>query len=215
MLMLEEARDRGQKAFGETCPQYLVLNSDRYMLEGKEPTKYVLNPPLRDKVDTEQLWQGLYDDVLGVVSSDHCPYRFQGQKASAEAFYEVPNGLPGVETRLMLLHHFGVATGRISLRRMVGLLAESPAKLFGLHPRKGEIRVGADADIVLFDPSRTVTIAPESCHSNTDYTPYDGIHVQGAPVMTILRGETVIENGVFKGMAGQGQFILRSAFSAS
>jgi dihydropyrimidinase len=212
LRMVRGARSHGNPVFGETCPQYLVLDERVYLLPHPEPAKYVLNPPLRSEADVMSLWEGLGDGTLQVVSSDHCPYSFKGQKAARATFTEVPNGLPGVETRLILLYHYGVTTGRLSLNRLVDIVASTPARMFGLYPRKGEIRVGADADIVIFDPEKRFTITASQSHSNVDYSPYEGTEVQGWPVLTMLRGQVVGEEGIFKGRPGQGRLLRRQAF---
>ncbi|MCL4514520.1 MAG: dihydropyrimidinase [Firmicutes bacterium] len=206
------ARARGLSVFGETCPHYLLLSSDRYRLPNLEAAKFVVNPPLREACEQAKLWSGLGTGVLQVVSSDHCPFKFAGQKALGRTFEEIPTGLPGIETRLTLLYSFGVGTGKLSLGRFVDLVAEMPAKLFGLYPKKGKLAVGADADLIVFDPEERVELSPAVLHQNIDYSPYEGLELRGYPVLTMLRGEVIVERGKFLGRLGYGRFVPRNTF---
>jgi len=208
---VRDARDRGSMAFAETCPQYLFLSLDD-MGNGFEGAKFVCSPPLRTPEHQDQLWTGLQKDDLQVVSTDHCPFDFHGQKDLGRGdFRKVPNGLPGVEDRVDLLHDGGVVGGRFSRERWVDLVSTGPAKLFGMYPRKGSITVGADADLVVYDPNRTRVISAEAHHMDVDYSCYEGRSVQGASDVVLSRGSVVVRNGEFTGRKGHGQFIRRAA----
>ncbi len=212
--MVTEARDRGLPAHAETCPQYLFLSYDNYEEPGFDGAKYVMSPPLRDKATQDQLWRGLAYNDLQVISTDHCPFCMKEQKElGLNDFSKIPNGAPGIETRMSLVYDGGVRAGRISLNRFVELTSTSPAKIFGLFPRKGTIAPGSDADIVIFDPNRTITLAASTLHMNVDYNPYEGRQVTGATDTVLSRGRLVIENGVFVGRAGGGSFLKRAARS--
>ena len=207
---VREARDRGSKAFAETCPQYLFLSLDD-MGHGFEGAKFVCSPPLRSRDHWEELWRGLVKDDLQVVSTDHCPFDFEGQKELGRGdFRKIPNGLPGVEDRLDLLHDGGVVGGRISRERWVEIVSTAPAKLFGMYPRKGAIAVGSDADIVIYDPARKHTISAETHHMDVDYSCYEGREVQGMSQIVMSRGSVVVRDGEFTGRKGAGRFIKRS-----
>jgi len=207
---VREARDRGSMAFAETCPQYLFLSLDD-MGHGFEGAKFVCSPPLRSRDHWEELWRGLVKDDLQVVSTDHCPFDFEGQKELGRGdFRKIPNGLPGVEDRLDLLHDGGVVGGRISRERWVEIVSTAPAKLFGMYPRKGAIAVGSDADIVIYDPARKHTISSETHHMDVDYSCYEGREVQGMSQIVMSRGSVVVRDGEFTGRKGAGRFIKRS-----
>jgi dihydropyrimidinase len=209
--IVTEARDRGLSAYAETCPQYLFLSYDNYEEPGFDGAKYVMSPPLREKAKQGALWRGLKFNDLQCVSTDHCPFCMKEQKElGRNDFSKIPNGAPGIETRMSLLYDGGVRTGRISLNRFVELTSTSPAKIFGLFPRKGTIAPGSDADIVVFDPNRTVTISARSLHMRVDYNPYEGRQVTGATETVLSRGRVVIENGRFVGRAGSGTFLKRA-----
>jgi dihydropyrimidinase len=210
--MVTEARDRGLPAYAETCPQYLFLSYDNYEEPGFDGAKYVMSPPLRDKAKQAQLWRGLAFNDLQCISTDHCPFCMKEQKElGLNDFSKIPNGAPGIETRMSLVYDGGVREGRISLNRFVELTSTSPAKIFGLFPRKGTIAPGSDADIVVFDPNRTVTLSAKTLHMKVDYNPYEGRRVTGAADTVLSRGRLVIEDGVFVGRAGRGSFLKRSA----
>lgn len=207
------ARENNQPVWVETCPQYLMLNNDRY--ESEDALKYVLSPPLRDKAESEKLWKGLADGSIDTVATDHCSFTYAEQKQlGAKDFTKTPNGIPGVETRMPLMFSEGVIAGRITPNQFVSLTSYEPAKLFGLYPQKGHLGCGADADLVLFDPNKKQTIRHDSLHDNADYTPYESIACQGWPLMTFSRGKLVAYDGEFTGEAGDGQFIHRQPFSA-
>ena len=206
------ARDRGLPAYAETCPQYLFLSYANYEEPGFEGAKYVMSPPLRAAGNEEKLWRGLAGNDLQAISTDHCPFGMKEQKELGRGdFSKIPNGAPGIETRMSLVYDGGVREGRISLNRFVELISTSPAKIFGLFPRKGTIAPGSDADIVIFDPNRTVTLAAKTLHMKVDYNPYEGRRVTGAADTVLSRGRVVIENGQFAGRAGQGSFLKRRA----
>jgi dihydropyrimidinase len=205
------ARDRGAQAFAETCPQYLFLSLDD-LGNGFEGAKFVCSPPLRPKdPHWEELWKGLVKDDLQVVSTDHCPFDFEGQKELGRGdFRKVPNGLPGVEDRVDLLHDGGVIGGRMSRERWVEVISTAPAKMFGMYPRKGAIVVGADADLVVYDPNAKRTISAKSHHMDVDYSCYEGREVHGRSDVVLSRGSVIVRDGQFTGRKGHGQFIRRS-----
>ncbi|HUQ44903.1 MAG TPA: dihydropyrimidinase [Candidatus Limnocylindria bacterium] len=207
---VRDARDRGSQAFAETCPQYLFLSIDD-MGNGFEGAKFVCSPPLRSADHQDELWTGLIKDDLQLVATDHCPFDFHGQKDLGKGdFRKVPNGLPGVEDRLDLLHDGAVVGGRMSKERWVEIVSTSPAKLFGMYPRKGSISIGADADIVIYDPNRKHTISAKTHHMDVDYSCYEGREVQGGSDIVLSRGSVVVRNGEFTGKKGAGRFIKRS-----
>src|SRR5688500_921994 len=179
--MVTEARDRGLHAFAETCPQYLFLSYDNYEEPGFAGAKYVMSPPLRPKETQDRLWRGLAFNDLQAISTDHCPFCMKEQKTLGEGdFSKIPNGAPGIEPRMSLVYDGGVRSGRISLNRFVELTSTAPAKICGLFPRKGTIAPGSDADIVIFDPEKTITLSAATLHMKVDYNPYEGRQVTGA-----------------------------------
>jgi dihydropyrimidinase len=214
---VKEARDRGIDVYAETCPQYLVLDETRYKEPDWNGAKYVMSPPLRTKESNEALWMGLKGGDLQVVATDHCPFDFKGKKDmfGKDDYKKIPNGAPGIETLLMVVHSEGVAKGRISLERMVDVLSTGTARMFGLKD-KGEIAVGKDADIVVFNPQQKFTITQSKLHMNVDYTPYEGMEITGMPSSVYSRGKRVARwNGKqmeFVGEAGRGRFIKRAPF---
>jgi dihydropyrimidinase len=204
------ARDRGTAAFAETCPQYLFLSLDD-LGNGFEGAKYICSPPLRTKDHWDELWKALVKDDLQVVSTDHCPFDFEGQKEMGRGdFRKVPNGLPGVEDRVDLLHDGGVVAGRITRERWVEVISTAPARLFGMYPRKGSISVGADADLVIYDPNRRRTISASTHHMAVDYSCYEGRTVQGASDVVLSRGSVIVRDGEFTGRKGHGRFVRRA-----
>ena len=207
---VREARDRGVPAFAETCPQYLFLSYDNYEEPGFEGAKYVMTPPLREKWNQAELWKGLRMDDLQVISTDHCPFCMKEQKElGRDDFSKIPNGAPGVEHRVPLIYNGGVVENRLSLNRFVELTSTAAAKMFGLFPRKGTIAVGSDADIVVFDPVREQTISASTHHMNVDYSAYEGKTIKGVVETVLARGRVVIEEGEYKGKAGDGRFLKR------
>ncbi|MGZ5475956.1 MAG: dihydropyrimidinase [Thermoanaerobaculia bacterium] len=209
------ARDMGVPAYAETCPQYLFLDYSLYEKPGFEGAKYVMTPPLREKWNQEKLWRGLQMNDLQVVSTDHCPFCFKDQKElGKDDFSKIPNGGPGVEHRMSLVYNGGVAGGRISVNRFVEITSTSPARIFGLFPRKGTIAVGSDADIVIFDPNEEMTISAKTHHMNVDYSCYEGMPVKGVTKSVLSRGRVVIDEGKYTGKPGQGQFLKRGLFNS-
>jgi dihydropyrimidinase len=215
-----EARDRGLPAYAETCPQYLFCSEDE--LRGKplgegegsfEGAKFVCTPPLRPKHHHDHLWRGLRNHDLQVVSTDHCPFCMKDQKELGRGdFSKIPNGMPGIETRLHLLYE-GVREGKISLNRFVEITATAPAKIFGLYPQKGTLAVGADADVVVWDPEKRFDLSHQSLHMRADYAVFEGKTVIGAPSQVLARGELIVDDDKAVGRKGRGQFVRRSTFA--
>jgi dihydropyrimidinase len=204
-----EARDAGQNVFAETCPQYLYLTLDDLARPGFEGAKFVASPPLRTADHAAALWRGLRTNDLAVVSTDHCPFCFKEQKELGRAdFSKIPNGIPGVEHRMDLLHQ-GVVSGQITLPRWVETCSTTPARMFGLYPRKGTIAAGADADIVVYDPAARQTLSAATHHMNVDYSAYEGMEITGKVAVAISRGQVVVADGEFRGPAGHGRFLSR------
>ncbi len=206
------AHGRGQRIYAETCPQYLYLTAEDLGHDGYEGAKCVCSPPPRDRQNQEAVWRALAHNVFSVFSSDHAPFSYDdvhGKKLNGkeQKFQYIPNGIPGLETRLPLLFSGGVASGRISLHQFVALTSTQPAKLYGLYPRKGSIMIGADADIALWDRDLEVRISNDRLHHAVDYTPYEGRTVTGWPVMTFSRGRLVSQDFEFLGRAGEGEFM--------
>ena len=209
---VQAARARQKYVYAETCPHYLTLDNSMYDQDGFEGAKYVLTPPLRDKWHQEELWNGLRRNDLQVVSTDHCAFRFSDQKTlGVNDFSKIPNGGPGIENRLSLLYTHGVASGLMDLNRLVEIFSTTPAKLFGLFPRKGTIAVGTDADIVVFDPDAETVISAQTHHMNVDYNLYEGMKVKGVPEVVIANGRVVVEDGKYTGISAGGRFLKRSA----
>jgi dihydropyrimidinase len=209
---VKQARDMGLPAYAETCPQYLFLSYDDYEKPGFEGAKYVMSPPLREKWNQDALWKGLQKNDLQVVSTDHCPFCMNDEKQKPlgkDDFSKIPNGAPGIETRLYLLWE-GVRQGRIDMHRFVELVSTSPAKMFGLWPKKGTVAVGSDGDLVLWDPEKEVTLSAKTHHMKVDYNPYEGRVVKGGPAVVLSRGEVVVDHGEWKGKKGRGQFVKRT-----
>ncbi|MBX7081925.1 MAG: dihydropyrimidinase [Nannocystaceae bacterium] len=211
-----EARDRGLPAYAETCPQYLFFSEDdlRGTPEDEfEGAKFVCTPPLRPKHHHDHLWRGLANYDLQVVSTDHCPFCMKDQKELGRGnFAKIPNGMPGVETRLYLLWE-AVREGKLSMNRFVEISSTAPAKIFGLYPRKGTLAIGADADVVVWDPEKRHTISAKTLHMRVDYSPLEGRQFVGAPSLVMQRGRTLVKDGTFLGKAGQGQFLRCGTFS--
>jgi dihydropyrimidinase len=183
---------------------------------GFEGAKYVFSPPVREKWHQEKLWAGLQQNDLQVVSTDHCPFNFKGQKELGKNdFTKIPNGGPGIENRVQLLYDGGVNEGRISLNRWIELISTAPAKLFGMYPRKGTIAVGSDADIVIWDPEKKLTISAKTHHMNVDYSMFEGKKIKGNAETVLSRGEVIVKDNKFKGKAGRGQFVKRAAFAGA
>ena len=207
---VRRARRRGLPVYAETCPHYLLLSDKALRSPDFEGAKYVCSPPLRPVSHQEPLWEGLSSGDLQLVSTDHAPFNFSGQKEMGRGdFSKIPNGMPGVEWRMSLLYHFGVLQNRISLNRWVEITSTNAARMFGLYPQKGEIAPGSDADLVIFDPEREQTLTAEAQVTNCDYNPYEGWTLRGVPETVLLRGETVARSGKFVGRAGMGRFLRR------
>ncbi len=219
MEQIAWARNRGLPIHAETCPQYLFLSTEDFSRPGWEGTKYICSPPPRDPGNADHLWRGIQNGIFQLISSDHCPYRMEGPGGRIESagelhFHKISPGLPGIETRLPLMFSEGVTKGRISLQEFVAITATNAAKLYGLHPRKGTIAVGSDADLVLWDAEREVDITHDQLHDNGDYTPYEGRHCKGWPVLTMSRGTVVWRDGEVLGKPDHGQFLHRELSSA-
>ena len=210
---IQLAREKGWNVWGETCTQYFFVDYTFLERPDFEGAKYVYTPPPRDKANQEVLWNAVRTDVLSAISTDHCAFLWDGQKTiGKDDFSKIPNGGPGLENRLQMIHEFGVRGGRISLNRMVELLSTNPAKLFGLYPRKGTIAVGSDADIVVFDPEKRVTISASTHHSKSDYNLFEGTEVAGTPELVLLRGNVLVEGDELVVQPGIGQFVARAKF---
>jgi dihydropyrimidinase len=207
-----EARQNDWPVAGETCTHYLTLGPELYDKPDFEGAKAVLTPPLREESHRKALWRGLRNGTLGVVSSDHCPFCFVGQKDMGKHdFRAIPNGGAGIEHRMILMYSEGVRAGQISLEQFVDLTATTPAKTFGMFPRKGHLNVGADADIVVLDPSGTTRISAETQNMAVDYSLWEGWTVPGRFERVYSRGELLVEDGRFVGRIGHGSFLARSA----
>jgi dihydropyrimidinase len=214
---IARAQARGVKVWGETCPQYFVLGAADMDRPGFEGAKFMCSPAPRDAASPAALWQDVRAGTLDIVSSDHCGFSYEGTRGKKihgdnAPFPAVPNGIPGLATRLPLVFSEGVAAGRIDLNTFVRLTATNPAKLFGLYPRKGTLAPGADADIVLWDPARRVTIDNAMLHHAIDYTPYQGMEIRGWPVATIARGRVVMRDGRVQAEPGEGRFLARGPY---
>ncbi|MBV9364261.1 MAG: dihydropyrimidinase [Solirubrobacterales bacterium] len=207
------ARSRGWRTWGETCVQYLFIDESRLEEPDFAGAKYVYTPPPRPVKNHEHLWSALRTGVLSAVSTDHCPFRWSDQKTlGRDDFSKIPNGGPGVENRLHMLHHFGVRQGRLTMNQLVDLCCTQPARLFGLFPRKGTIAAGADADIVVWDSEKPLTLSAATHHSNVDYNLYEGTEVIGAPEVVLVRGQVVVDHDELVAAPGAGQFLRRARF---
>lgn len=219
---LASARARGIKVIGETCPQYLFFTEDEYMRE--DGSKWICSPPMRKKEDNERLWQSLENDEIKVFSTDHCPFFYDGtQSISYEGqqiaiagkelgkddFTKIPNGLPGVGDRMIMLWTYGVGEGRLTENQFVALTSTNAAKIFGLYPNKGQIAVGSDADIVIWDTERSLSYGVDYSHHRTDHNLYEGMEVKGFPEKVLLRGKMIVDGVAWKGKKGSGKFIKR------
>ena len=211
---IKQARDMGLPAYAETCPQYLFLSYEDYERPGFEGAGYVMSPPLREKWNQVALWKGLAKNDLQVVSTDHCPFCMNEppqKQLGKDDFSKIPNGAPGIETRLMLLWDGGVRTGRIDAHKFVEITSTNPARMFGLWPRKGTVAVGSDGDLVIWDPDKEVTLSARTLHMRVDYNPYEGRVIKGAPAAVLSRGDVIVDHGQFKGGKGRGQFVKRQS----
>jgi dihydropyrimidinase len=217
--VIRRARGEGKKIYAETCPQYLLLSKEELDRPGLEGAKWICSPPLRERSDQQALWQGLALGDLQVISSDHAPYAFdaKGKLVAGEksTFKQIPNGVPGLHWRLPVLFDAMVSQGRFDANRFVAWTATEPAKIYGLHPRKGSIAIGADADIAIWDPERKVTVADAMVQDRTGYTPFAGRTVEGWPLTVLRRGEVIVAEGELSAAAGSGRFLPRTAGSAA
>ncbi len=215
---IQEARDAGLKIYSETCPQYLLFTEDKYKEPDWNGAKYVMSPPLRTEESNQALWRGLESGDIQVVATDHCPFNFKGVKDmfGKDDYKKIPNGAPGIETLLMVMHSEGVKKGKITIEKMVDVLSTGTARMFGLKD-KGEVEVGKDADLVVFDPEQKFTITQKKLHMNVDYTPFEGLEVTGMPSLVYSRGKKVAEwkdgQVQFTGRNGWGRFVKRAPFS--
>lgn len=214
---IARAQARGLKVWAETCPHYLTLTAGDLDRPGFEGAKFVFGPPARTKADQEALWGYIRRGVIDVVSSDHSPTRFDDPKGKKVAgddapFDKIPNGIPGLAARLPVLFTEGVSKGRIDAPTFVRLVSTNAAKLFGLFPRKGTIAIGSDADFVIFDPQKSVTLTNALMHHGGDYTPYEGYRTQGYPIATYVRGELIFDGENVVGLPGHGRFLARGPY---
>ena len=216
---IRAARGRGLKVFAETCPQYLFMTGKDVDKPGIEGAKWMCSPPPRTEADQEAIWQGLALGDLQVISSDHAPYAFDAtgklMAGPNPTFKQIANGMPGIEARLPVLFDAMVSKGRLGLQKFVELTATAPAKIYNLHPRKGSIAIGADADIVLWDPKRQVTLADSTMHDGARYTPYAGRTVTGWPVTVMRRGEVIVRDGKLSAKPGSGTWLPRAGGAAA
>lgn len=208
------AKERGVLAFGETCPQYLVLNESYLKNSSEESVKYICSPPLRTKADQEVLWKEIKLGSISTIGSDHASHPFiNGKDKGINDFTKAPNGLPGIESTLLLLHHYGVCKGKISLPKLVEITSKNTAEIFGLYPKKGNLNVGSDGDIVIFDPSKSSVISEKTQKQGTEYNVYDGMEVQGYIDYVLSRGEVIVQDNEIIGKSGRGKYLYRSKFS--
>ena len=210
---VERARAAGERCYGETCPQYLLLDDTVFAKPGFEGAAYVCSPPIRPtgRGHHEALWRGLATGILDTVGTDHCPFTMEQKRLGLDDFTRIPGGLPGIEDRLQLLYTYGVCEGRLDLQRMVAVGSTNPARIFGLYPRKGEIAVGSDADLVLYDPTTTSVRSARSHHSKCDRNPYEGFAVKGSPTHVIVGGRVCFADGKLDVERGAGRFLPRAA----
>ena len=204
------AQERKQNVIAETCPQYLLLDEEKYLESNNAGLKYVLTPPLRNKSNQPPLWEALKNGEISVVATDHCPFDWRlRKKLASNDFTKCPNGLPGIETRIPLMFSEGVMKKKISMERFVEVNCTNPAKIMGLYPQKGTISIGSDADIVIINPNKKLKLSNSILHQNVDYTPYEGMDIEGYPVLTMSRGKIIVKDNVFVGQKGNGRFIKR------
>jgi dihydropyrimidinase len=219
LAAIRAAQTRGQKVFAETCPQYLLLGAEDLDKPGLEGAKWMFSPPARDAEDRAAIWRGVQNGTFQMVTSDHAPYRFDDSGKLAKGpqpdFKQIANGIPGIELRLPLLFSEGVQKGRIDLQRFVELACTNPARIYGLHPRKGTIAIGSDADLAIWDPERTVEVTDQTTHDRAGYCPYAGMTVQGWPVTVIAGGAVIVDDGELLAEPGRGRFLPRAAGAAA
>ncbi|MFQ5550106.1 MAG: dihydropyrimidinase [Gemmatimonadales bacterium] len=205
--VVAEARDRGVPVYAETCPQYLFLSEGAYEQPGLRGAAHVMSPPLRARRNQDELWRGIADSDLQVIATDHCPFCLADRERAD--FSQIPGGCPGIETRMSLVYDGGVRAGRISMNRFVDITATTPAKIFGLWPKRGTIACESYADIVVFDPNKELTLNVDNLHMRVDYSPYEGRTVKGVPVLVMARGKVIVEDGKYVGASGDGRYIKR------
>jgi len=205
---IAEARQDGLPIYGETCPQYLFLTETAYDEAGVRGALPICSPPLRTPTDQAHLWEALAQNRLQVVSTDHCPFTRAEKATGLEDYSCIPGGVPSIEMRFPAMYAFGVKSGHFSVNRWVDICCTTPARLFGFQ-HKGHIAVGYDADLVIFDPNREITLSTDSLHEDVDWTPYDGLVITGWPLMTLSRGEVIVKEGRFVGKSGRGHFVSR------
>jgi len=206
---IKEAQKNGQEVFAETCPQYILLDDTRYKGDFNETGPYVMSPPLRKKEDNESLWKAIAEGIIKTIGTDHCPFNIKQKEAGIKDFRKIPNGAGGVEHRLALLYTYGVLTNKISLNKWVDLISTQPAKIFGLYPNKGEIAIGSDADIVIWNPDSKKTISSKTFHQNCDSDIYEGFKTTGSSEYVITHGKIIIEKGKMARIQTPGKFLKR------
>jgi dihydropyrimidinase len=207
--IVSQARSDGVEVVAETCPQYLLLSDEVYQRE-EDGHRFICSPPIRSHTDCEALWSGISNRTISVVGTDHCLFTSAQKDKGRHDFTQVPNGLPGIETRLSLIYSEGVAKGRISINDLVRVTSHEPAVVFGLFPAKGTLTPGSDADIVVLDPTSEQKLSPAALSMGSDWTPYEGWELTGSPVTTIAAGEVIVEHGNFVGRPGRGRFLVRA-----
>ncbi len=206
-----DASLRGRTVYGETCPQYLLLDESYYDRPDWEGAKWVMSPPLREKSNLEALWNGIKSGLIQTVTTDHCPFDFRGQKdmGGRNDFSKIPNGIPGIQDRMLLMYTYGVTTGRFDAHKWIEVCCSNPARIFNLYPKKGTIQVGSDADMVVFDPKHESVISQKNSLHRVDYSAFEGFKTKGKITHTTVRGQVIWENGTFKGKAGFGKYLPR------
>jgi dihydropyrimidinase len=209
---VRRAQFRNQKVYGETCVQYLILDASLYE-NNFEGAKWIMSPPLREKKDQKSLWGGINQGSVQTVATDHCPFKWEQKLLGKKDFTKIPNGAPGIENRMELLFSEGVNKGKISLNKYVEITSANSAKIFGMFPRKGTVGIGADADLIIFDPDEEHTLSVKNHHMNVDYSAYEGWKLKGKCKQTILRGKLVVDNGKANVSKGYGKYIKRNKFN--
>ncbi|GEN87096.1 dihydropyrimidinase [Oceanobacillus sp. FSL W8-0428] len=208
------AKEKGVNAFGETCPQYLVLNEEYLKQEEKEAVKYICSPPLRTNKDQEALWHNIKSGSISTIGSDHASHPYvNGKENGINNFTKAPNGLPGIESTLLLLYKYGVCEGKISMSKLVEITSQNPAKIFGLYPQKGSLNVGSDGDVVILDPNKSSIITKASQKQSTEYNVYEGMEVQGSIEYVLSRGKVIVKDNKVVGEPGSGKFLYRNKFT--
>jgi dihydropyrimidinase len=207
---IREARSRNQTVYAETCPQYLLLDESKYLGEFEMTAVYVMSPPLRTTKDSEALWNAIAGRIINTIGTDHCPFTMAQKNAGKNDFRKIPGGAGGVEHRLSLLYTYGVLTKQLNINQLVNIFSTEPARIFGFYPRKGEIRPGSDADLVIWNPEHENTISAKTHHQNSDINIYEGIHVRGNADFVVAGGNIIIENGQITGLKKTGKYLHRS-----